>query len=72
MSEKAASERFLDAFNAIDRLLRRRFDVGRSASFHSVVTTAAQSDAAVDAYAIDLRKLEFGQLERVRRSHIRT
>lgn len=60
MSKRAASDRFLDAYNAIDRLLRRRTDVPRGKGFYEVVRAAAEEDKVVDTYATDL--LEFADL----------
>lgn len=58
--QTTASAKFLDTFNAIDGLLRKRFDVGRNAGFYSVVNAAAESDKAIRSYATDLK--EFADL----------
>lgn len=60
MSERAASARFLDAYNAIDKLMRARTGVGREIGFSGVVEIAATSNPAVGRFATDLR--EYGDL----------
>ena len=50
------SERFLNAFNSIDRHLRRLARIDRSTSFAGAVDEAARSDAAARRYSIDLKE----------------
>ena len=56
MSERAASERFLAAYNEIDKLLRTRVGQGREPSFSAVIERAARRDPAVTRYATDLKE----------------
>jgi CBS domain-containing protein len=58
--KKRASDRFLEAFNQIDKLLRKRIDRDRRSSFHAVVDIASAKDASVATYATDLK--EFADL----------
>ena len=53
---RPASERFLEAFNAIDGLLRRRFEVDRKTGFYGVVEIAASKDRSVRRYELDLKE----------------
>ncbi|HWQ23387.1 MAG TPA: CBS domain-containing protein [Gaiellaceae bacterium] len=54
--EARTSDRFLEAFNAIDRLLRRRFRIDRGKGFFAVVEIAAARDRAVKRYELDLKE----------------
>jgi predicted transcriptional regulator len=56
----SAGDRFLDAFAAIERVLRRKAGAGKEASFSALVERVARHDHAVGAMAEDLR--EFAEL----------
>lgn len=49
-------DRFLDAFSAIERLLRQVSGESRSATFHQIVARAADRNAVVRHFADDLRE----------------
>ena len=46
-TQARASDRFIGAFNAIDRLLRHRFKVDRAKPFYAAVEIAASTDRSV-------------------------
>jgi hypothetical protein len=55
-SQAQASDRFIDAFNAIDRLLRQRFKVDRAKPFYAAVEIAASVDRSIKRYELDLKE----------------
>lgn len=57
---KSNGDRFEEAYNRIDRLLRERARLSRDVGFSTVVNEAAKSDPAVRRFKNDL--LEFGDL----------
>lgn len=59
-ASQPASDRFLDAYNAIDKLLRARLGADRTTGFYSIVERVAVVDRAVQRYSTDLK--EFADL----------
>ena len=57
---KSNGQRFEEAYNRIDALLRKKINKDRSTPFSQVVAAAASCDATVRTYKIDL--LEYGDL----------
>jgi predicted transcriptional regulator len=57
---KSNGERFEEAYNKIDALLRRKINTDRGISFCQVVATASSGDATVRFYKVDL--LEYADL----------
>ena len=55
-SPRTAGERFLDAFAAIERLLRQKAGAGREVRFFALIGTVAARDPAVRRFAVDLRE----------------
>ena len=59
-ASQPASDRFLEAYNAIDKLLRARLGADRATGFYAMVERAAALDGAVRRYSTDLK--EFADL----------
>ena len=55
-TQAQASDRFIDAFNAIDRLLRQRFKIDRAKPFYAAVEIAASVDKSIKRYELDLKE----------------
>ena len=55
-TERPASDRFLEAFNSIDNLLRKRFAIDRKTGFYGAVEIAAGKDRSVRRFELDLKE----------------